>query len=135
MNKLSLFIILSALFFVTACKKDEGLTEEQKTSFIKIYSAASTGMSMVQTADGGFAMVGFTSQGVDGSNDVLLVKTDEYGNQQWKKQYDIIIQTELGFHSDDVGNDIAITHEGRVRYLRNVNGLIFSTRSVTSGYY
>jgi hypothetical protein len=45
------------------------------------------GHSMVQTSDGGFAIVGFTFSFGAGLSDVYLVKTDASGNIQWNKTY------------------------------------------------
>jgi hypothetical protein len=104
MNRLTLISALSCLVLFTTCKKDEGLIEEQKTSFIKMYGSVSEGRDMVQTNDGGFIMVGSTSPG--GDKDVLLVKTDEYGNQIWNKKFAVSAE------NDDIGNSIAITQNG-----------------------
>jgi len=105
MNRSQLFYLaISSLIFFASCKKDEGLTEEQSASFMKYYGAASTGSDMAPTPDGGFIMVGTITTGA--SDDVLLVKTDKYGNQQWLKTLD---GPEA---SKDVGNAIVVTPSG-----------------------
>jgi predicted secreted protein len=43
--------------------------------------------SLVQTADGRYALVGFTQSFGNGDTDAWLVKTDEYGNMEWNKTY------------------------------------------------
>jgi outer membrane protein assembly factor BamB len=45
------------------------------------------GMAVVQTSDGGYAMIGATSSPVDGSLDAWLVKTDSTGAAQWNHTY------------------------------------------------
>ena len=98
------YLAISAFIFFTSCKKDEGLTEEQSASYMKYYGAASTGSDMAPTDDGGFIMVGTISSGA--SDDILLVKTDEYGNQQWLKTFD---GPDL---NDDEGNAVVVTPDG-----------------------
>ena len=48
------------------------------------YDAAS---AVIQTVDGGFAVVGSTYSYGNGGSDAWLVKTDNLGNSQWRKTY------------------------------------------------
>lgn len=45
------------------------------------------GFSVIPTLDKGYAFVGFTDSYGAGGYDVLLVKTDSMGNEQWQKTY------------------------------------------------
>ncbi len=45
------------------------------------------GIALVQTADGGYAIAGYTNSSGAGGFDAWLVKTDATGNMQWNKTY------------------------------------------------
>ncbi len=60
--------------------------------------------SVIQTLDGGYALLGFAQSSTQSGTDVILVKTDELGNQQWKKSY--------GGLRDDKGFEVVQDAEG-----------------------
>jgi hypothetical protein len=45
------------------------------------------GMSVKQTSDDGFILVGMTDETSTGSNDAVLIKTDSDGNEEWNKTF------------------------------------------------
>ena len=55
----------------------------------KTYGGTNDDMAhaLVQTADGGYALVGYTSSFGAGNRDFWLVKTDAAGNAQWNRTY------------------------------------------------
>lgn len=61
---------------------------------------------IVETADGGFLVVGSTLSLDNAKSDVLLVKIDKEGNELWRKTY--------GKEKNDVGNAIIKTKDGYV---------------------
>lgn len=61
------------------------------------------GRSMQITSDGGFILLGYTYAAGNGSADVLLIKTDEYGNEEWSQTYDDFINNGSYDNTDDKG--------------------------------
>lgn len=57
-----------------------------------------------QTHDDGFILVGSTTSLSGGNPNVLLVKTDPKGNQEWSKTF--------GSDAFDMGHDVAVTEDG-----------------------
>jgi hypothetical protein len=50
-------------------------------------TANDTALSVRQTSDGGYVVLGFTSSFGAGNHDILLIKTDASGNIQWARTY------------------------------------------------
>lgn len=86
---------------------------EGKVEWIKNYggSGEDTGQAIIQTLDGGYAILGYTNS-VDGDignkdlevNDYWLLKLDADGNLQWSKTY--------GGSKDDRGQSLVQTFDG-----------------------
>jgi len=72
----------------------------------KTYGGQETemGFDMCKTADGGYAIIGFTRSFGIGGIDIFLVKTDSFGNEQWSKT--------LGGRGDDYGLAIQESSDG-----------------------
>jgi len=63
------------------------------------------GMDIVRSKlTGGFVVIGYTEQGVNGKEDAWMIKIDENGRQEWDKQY--------GGYDDDKGTAIIELSEG-----------------------
>jgi PKD repeat protein len=62
------------------------------------------GQSVQQTADGGYILCGYTNSEGAGSSDIYLIKTDNLGNQLWKKTF--------GGTSTDAGYSVKQTVDG-----------------------
>lgn len=56
------------------------------------------------TPDGGYIIVGETWSNEDAENDVMLIKTDESGVEQWRRSY--------GGRASDIGRDVQVTTDG-----------------------
>jgi predicted secreted protein len=77
-----------------------------KADWAKTYggTADDTAYDLRQTADGGYALLGYTRSFGAGGQDVWLVKTDASGNMQWNKTY--------GGTGDDQGGTLILTADG-----------------------
>lgn len=63
------------------------------------------GSSVVMTDDGGFLLTGDTRSYGPGGYDIWIIKTDKYGNEQWRKIYG-------DPYSDDTGYSLKKTSDG-----------------------
>jgi hypothetical protein len=60
--------------------------------------------AFVETADGGFMLVGWTMSYTNGEADYYLIKTDQIGQEEWYKHY--------GGIDRDIGRGIDVTEDG-----------------------
>ena len=109
------FAYLCVLF---SCESDNVVATNitnQNAEIEKIFTLGGTknesGQSVVNTPDGGYAVLGYTqSMDLDvfnktnNSYDYWLIKFDEFGNQEWQKVY--------GGSDDDRGREIIVTNDG-----------------------
>ena len=51
------------------------------------YDTNEEGYSVLQTDDGGYVITGYTYYNTLGGKDVYIIKTDEFGFEQWSKKY------------------------------------------------
>jgi hypothetical protein len=96
------------------------------------------GRSVHQTADGGYAIAGYTQSTSGGSVNVFLIKTDSLGNTEWTKTF-VGSESELGYSLDyttDGGYIIMGFNGGSGMWLikTDANGDTLWTRTVGSGY-
>ena len=66
---------------------------------------------VIQTSDGGYALVGYTFSYGNGKNDVWLVKLDSSGSTQWDKTF--------GGSEDDFGSGLVQTSDGGYALIAN----------------
>ena len=87
MNKLFALLIISAAFF--ACSKTPVSTGIDQSASVKTFSteAGLSLASMEKTSDGGFIFSGHALKGAGQKDAGFLLKTDDKGNEQWRKFY------------------------------------------------
>jgi hypothetical protein len=101
-SRIAIAVMLVALVLVASIPSSQAVSEAPSVEWIKTYSGVRAN-SVIQTADGGFAMVGYAASAptvvrgsgssyliYDGgyaSQAVVLVKTNSSGELQWKKSY------------------------------------------------
>jgi len=98
-------VLISMLTLAFNIQPAEAL-EPPATEWSKTYGGTNDddGISIVQTADGGYALAGWTNSYGAGGNDFWLVKTDASGNTQWSRTY--------GGTADDYANALVQTSDG-----------------------
>jgi hypothetical protein len=81
---LCLFIISASVLL--SCKKD---TPVLSKAFIKYFGGVDVDLAseVRQTSDGGFILIGSTNSNSAGGSDMYVVKTDQYGNEEWHKTF------------------------------------------------
>jgi hypothetical protein len=102
-----LFLILAFI----SCAKDE-LSPEQSKSFIKFLgpNAANQCADIKVLSDGSYIILGSTTTANRGT-DLLLIKTDKFGNEIWQRQF--------GGPKDDWGTSLQVLPSGDLLALGN----------------
>ncbi len=107
------FVLVMLLVLFTSCfpffglvPKAESLEAPPSIEWTKTYGGSNWehGSSLVQTSDGGYALVGRTLSYGAGDWDAWLVKTDVDGNMEWSQTY--------GGANSDIGFSIVQTSDG-----------------------
>ena len=112
------YFYFAYLCVLLSCESDNVVATNitnQNAEIEKIFTLGGTknesGQSVVNTPDGGYAVLGYTqSMDLDvfnktnNSYDYWLIKFDEFGNQEWQKVY--------GGSDDDRGREIIVTNDG-----------------------
>jgi len=116
MLTLILMSLLTSTFNVPLIESE--LSESLEMEWNKTYGGTGydSANSVVQTTDGGYALVGSTYSFGAGEDDIWLVKTDASGNMQWNKTY--------GGSSRDVGSSVLQTSD---------NGFILAGSTMSFG--
>lgn len=101
----STVLILSAIILSPSCEEPE---QNSEATFIKTLGGRDNdiGYSVQQTLDGGYIIGGYTSTYESGSedSDVLLIKTDTFGDAVWTRTY--------GGSDHDEGKSVQQTTDG-----------------------
>ena len=106
----ALFIMLGCIsifgMFAGGCNTDESISVSPRVEWAKTFggSGDDLAMSIQQTIDGGYIVVGLTASYGVGETDFLLVKTDERGKEQWEKTF--------GGTDDDMAWSVQQTSDG-----------------------
>ncbi len=81
-------------------------TQEGKTLWSRTYgsSAREVGKDIVKTPDGGYLIVGYTENTSNGEDDILLLKVDANGEEEWTKFF--------GGDKDDRGESVVVLEDG-----------------------
>jgi hypothetical protein len=104
--KTKILYLLNVLFFAlvsSSCKKAD---VEMSQAFIKYYGGIEKDFAadMAVTPDGGYVILGTTKTEGTGGSDLLVIRTDAYGNELWHKTF--------GGDHDDYAGGIEVTPDG-----------------------
>ncbi len=124
-----LFIYFLAFSFM-GCEKSEIAPPNQTVAFIKYYGhvANQKAADVKRTSDGGYLILGSTnSYSTTGESDIYLIKTDEYGNEQWSKTFGKAINGTESYSEEGVKIIVLPGDEGYViagnrTYIENSSG-------------
>ena len=86
MNKAIPVLFLAVAIGIFACDTTDSIAPLSDSFFVKFYAGISEGdqfgEDIIATTDGGL-LIAATSRNTDGSSEILLIKTDEKGNELW----------------------------------------------------
>ncbi len=85
-----LFLILATVLIFGSCVKEQIAPPNQELAFLKYYGhvADQDASDVKRTADGGYILIGSTnSYAQSNRREMMLIKTDEFGNEQWSRSY------------------------------------------------
>jgi hypothetical protein len=87
MNKLVNIILIVAVTGILACDTSSSITPLSEQFFVKMYAGINEGdqfgNDIIATSDGGFLIAGTSVNVVDDTKEILLIKTDNKGNEVW----------------------------------------------------
>lgn len=100
-------ILFSLFFFVISCDTEQNLGNGIEQSFIKYYGGDGNqeGADVELLADGGFLLFGRSTL-TDGNRQMLLIRTDQLGNERWSKIY--------GGQANESAADLEINEAGEI---------------------
>ena len=85
MKKLLLRLVLLLLLSALTDSKSGLLAQGWERTFGG--NAEDNANAVIQTLDGGFALLGFSESSNSVGTNVILIKTDEEGQQQWSQSF------------------------------------------------
>ena len=99
------YIIAGMYSYLAILIKTDSLgNEEWHTSYFPSGSSSSWGSCVQQTIDNGFIFTGYSFMYDVWTTDVLLIKTDSLGNEEWNQTF--------GGNEDDYGSSVQQTTDG-----------------------
>ncbi len=106
-SQVCLFFLATVLTSgLAGCEKKASVEEAQRKGFLKLYGGANEdfGKDVVQTQEGEFLLIGTSNKGND--TDIRLIKTDQYGNQLFEKNF--------GGKFNDYGEQLVLTWDNKI---------------------
>jgi hypothetical protein len=110
-NILFMLFVLTA-YLCTSCEEEQISPINQEVAFVKYYGhvGAQTATDVIRTSDGGYVLLGSTnSYSTRQEMDILVVKTDSLGNEQWSSAF--------GRSPEDIAGDYLRFSEEGIRII------------------
>ena len=127
-------VLFTLMFIIQGCTTPESIGPRFESYFIKYFGSSGDqyGEDVARTLDGGYIMVGTSDPDrsmmdneFTDDEDIILVKTDSAGNEEWSQYYDVTGISDFGKAVIPTSNGYLVVGDGGI--LTGLDGIYFET--------